>query len=276
MKSRWRFFLPLFLALFFLSLLSSGKRRAPWYEQWVLNFFSPLTKVFSSAVHGTGDIWHHYIWFVGLSEEVEDLRRNNEALRQKLVISNELQKENIRLHSLLSLKQNYFPEGVAAKVVGLDPFAEYKSLRINKGSKDGIAADMPVVAGAGLVGKIGPVFKKEAVVLLIADPASHIDVVVSRSRLRALLTGVGSSKTVEVRPSFLTRLEYLKNTSDIQASDWVVTSGLDGLFPKGILVGEVSKVKKDPHGIFLTAHVAPAVDFGGLEEVLVLKRVESP
>lgn len=204
------------------------------------------------------------------------MRRSNEALRQKLVVFEELRKENLRLHSLLNLKQKFFPEGVAAKVVSFDPHAEYKSLRINKGSKDGIAADMPVVAGAGLVGRIGPVFKKEALVLLIADPASHVDVVVHRSRLRALLTGVGSSKTLEVRPSFLTRLEYLKNSSDIAPSDWVVTSGLDGLFPKGILVGEVAKVKKDPAGIFLTAHVAPAADFSGLEEVLVLKRVESP
>lgn len=276
MKSRWRFFLPLFLALFFISLLSSGKRRASWYEQWILNTFSPLTKIFSGIAGGSGNLWHHYIYFVGLSKEAQDLRRNNEVLRQKLVIFGELQKENLRLHSLLNLKQNYFPEGVAAKVVALDPHAEYKSLRINKGSKDGIAADMPVVAGAGLVGKIGPVFKKEAVVLLMVDPASHIDVVVSRSRLRGLLTGVGSSKTVEVRPSFLTRLEYLKNTSDISPADWVVTSGLDGLFPKGILVGEVAKIRKDPSGIFLTAHVAPAVDFGALEEVLVLKKVASP
>ena len=200
------------------------------------------------------------------------MQKELERLRQQQATFQELQEENSRLHTLLNLKQKFFPEAVVAQVVALDPSAEYFSLRINKGSHHGLEPDMPVVARQGLVGKIGPVFKNEAIVLLITDPASSVDVIDSRSRLRAILVGAGSKSKTNLRPRFLPRLEYLRSKSDIQSSDWMITSGLDGLFPKGLLVGEVSKIDHSRYGIFVNAKVVPFVEFSRLEEVMVLKR----
>lgn len=182
-----------------------------------------------------------------------------------------LKGENERLKNLLDLKQKNSSKAIAARVMAFDPRAEFKSIRIDKGSRQGIASDMPVVAPGGLVGKVGPVFKDEALVLLIVDPASFVDCLVNRSRVRGLLVGDGTIPNTDFKPGFLTRLEYLKKESDIQAGDSLITSGLDRLYPKGILVGEIQTVEKDPLGLFQKAKVVTSVDFSGLEEVLVLK-----
>lgn len=194
-------------------------------------------------------------------------------LQQKQIQYEEMAGELKRLRSLLDLKQREWPGTIAARVIAMDPRAEFRSLRIDKGSNDGVVADMPVIAIDGLVGKVGPVFKGESIILLIADPASHVDVVVQRSRVRGLLIGASFGMRSKLQPGFLmTRLEYVAGESDVQNADIVVTSGFDRLFPKGILVGEVEGIKENKYGIFLKARVIPAVDFSKLEEVLVLKR----
>ncbi|MDO8526906.1 MAG: rod shape-determining protein MreC [Deltaproteobacteria bacterium] len=271
LKSVSRFLVPLFIALFFISLLSVKTRRAPWYEQWTWNVMSPVVSFFSWTHQETGSFWRRYIYFIGIVRENEDLQKEVDILRQRVATEVETEAENKRLADLLDLKTKSWPGSIAARVVGYDPRSEFKSLRINKGTKEGIKPDMPVVAPEGLVGKIGPVFSHDALVLLIVDPASTVDVLLQRSRARALL--VGMEKETELRPGyFLTRLEYLKRTSDIQMGDTVVTSGLDQLFPKGILVGTVEAVQNGRFGIFIDAEVVPIVDFSRMEEVLVLKQ----
>lgn len=261
-KSSWRFLVPLFAGLIFLSLLSVRARRSPLYEQWVLGALSPVTDLFRWTADGIRGTWNHYFYLAGVSRELPVLREEVELLKRQLAENRELIQENDRLKELLDLKQKTFPKSVAARVTAFDPRSEFKSVRIDKGSDHGIRPDMPVTAAAGLVGKVGPVFKKEALVLLIADPASFADVLVSRSRVRGLLAG---------NAGLLTRVEFLKKESDVQEGDAVVTSGLDQLYPKGILVGEIQGIEKDPLGVFQSAKVAPAVDFGRLEEVLVLE-----
>ncbi len=216
------------------------------------------------------DHWKHYLYLVGAGKRNIALENELKILRQKVVTFDELVFENQRLNDVLSLKQNSWPDSIAAKIIGYDPRSEYKSIKINKGSSQGVKTDMPVVAMDGLVGKVGPVFSNEAIVLLVIDPASSVDVIVERSRVRGLL--VGMAKDTELRPGyFLTRLEYLNRTSDLQISDVVITSGLDQLFPKGLLVGTVETISNNRFGIFLDADVVPTVDFSKLEEVLVLK-----
>ncbi|MDP2599654.1 MAG: rod shape-determining protein MreC [Deltaproteobacteria bacterium] len=260
----------MFLVLFFASLLSGRVRRAPWYEQWAWNAVSPVVSVFSWVSHGTGDVWRHYIYLAGTAKKNELLTREVERLRQNTAVLEELRQENKRLQKLLGLARESFPESVAAQVIAFDPAAEFKTIVINKGGDDGIQSDMPVVSTAGLVGKVGPVFNRHALVLLIVDPASSVDVLDLRSRVRGILSGRG--KNTELRPGyFLSRLEYVKQTSDIQEGDTLVTSGLDRLFPKGIAVGTIHKIIKGKYGIFTDAEVVPMVDFSQLEEVLVLQ-----
>lgn len=271
-KSSWRFLLPFALGLFFLSLLSTKTRRAPWYEQWAWNTIAPVVSVFTVVKNKTASVWNHYFYLVGLSKENDLLQKEVAVLKQKQITFRLLSQENDRLKDLLQLKENHWPEAVAGRVIALDPRSEFKSLRINKGSRDGIASDMPVVSIEGLVGKVGPVFKRDAIVLLLVDPSSYVDVMVERSLLRALLRGGGLLHKAELQHGFfLSQMEYLKRESDIRRKDTIVTSGLDGFYPRGILVGEVVTIEKDGSGLFLKAGVLPAVDFTRLKEVLVLK-----
>jgi rod shape-determining protein MreC len=270
LKQSWRFFVPLFLALFFISLLSSKTRRAPWYEQWAWNVVSPVTSILSWSTKGTKKFLNHYLYLIGVEKENERLLKEVGLLRQKTLTLDERASENERFRELLELKRTHWPDSIAAQVIAFDPLSEFKSLRINKGFKDGVETDMPVVALEGLVGKVGPVFANDALILLIVDPSSSVDVLIERSRVRGLLAG--HAKKTHLRPGyFLSRLEYLKQTSDIQAGDWVMTSGLDRLFPKGILVGTVESLVNNRFGIFIEAEVVPTVDFTQLEEVFVLK-----
>lgn len=269
---QWRFVLPFLLILFFLSLLSTKTRRAPWYEQWTWNTVSPVVWLFSSFHHNAKSFWNHYLYLVQVSRENEALKKELLAIKQRQITFVELQKENERFLRLLELKESPLPESLPARISAFDPRSEFKTVRIDKGFADGILSDMPVVMPGGLVGKIGPVFKQDAIVLLMVDPASFVDVFVERSHLRGLLQGSGLLRHAELQHGiFLSHLEFLKRESDIQVGDTIVTSGLDSLYPEGIAVGKVVSIQKDSAGLFFKADVLPAIDFGNLREVLVLK-----
>ena len=120
------------------------------------------------------------------------------------------------------------------------------------------------------MGRIGQVYADESTVFLISDPNSAVDVVIQRTGARAIL--VGAARKVGLRPFFsLSRLEYLRRTSEVIEDDVVVTSGLDRFFPAGIPVGTLKKIKSSQTGVFKEAEVVPFVDFGEVREVLVLK-----
>lgn len=272
-KTAWKWLAPVLLILFFLSLLSGTKRKASWFQQWLWNTVAPISFVLSWAKGGVSNIWHHYIYLVHAAENNEVLLKEVGEFQQKFYSLKEVEQENKRLLNLLELKQSQWSEGIVARVISFDPRFEFKSIRIDKGEKEGVLPDMPVISLEGLVGRVGPVFRGDAVVLLIIDPASHVDVFVQRSRLRALLRGQGFMKHAELGHAFfLTSMEYLKKKSDIQVSDVIFSSGMDGLYPKGVPVGVVESVEPSSAGIFLKASVQPLVDFSKLEEVIILQR----
>lgn len=249
--------------------------RAPWYEQWLWNAVSPATYLFSWGKGGIADTWSHYFALVSAAKENDRLRGELGELGQIRADREGLQQENQRLKELLGLHQTQWPDSIPAVVVAFDPKAELKSIRIDKGYADGVVSDMAVVAQEGLVGRVGPVYKRDALVLLITDPANFVDVMVQRSQVRSLLAGLGSVRHLQLGHFyFLTRMEYLKKDSEIAVDDRVVTSGMDQLYPAGILVGTVTGLKLNPHGVFLRADVLPVVDFSKLREVLVLKKRE--
>ncbi len=268
---RFKRLVPLLIALFFLSLFSNLQRRSSWFEQWAYTLVYPFQVTADWISGGIGNLWHHYFFLVGAAVENERLQKTIQELHTKLVAMDEVQGENTRLHEILQLQEVLAPKGVAARVIAFDPRAELKSITIDKGSADGVAPNLPVMATAGLVGRVGPVSSRTSQVLLLLDPNSVVDVILSRSRVRALL--VGASQKTELRPGFLlTELEYLRRMSDIQPGDEVVTSGLDTLYPKDLVVGIVGEIFPEKYGIFQKATVIPHVDFSQLEEVLVLKR----
>jgi len=268
-KSKLRLLLPVVLVLLFLSLMPRAQKRMMWYEQILSNAVAPFQWVFSSMGDGIDGIWDGYFNLVGTARENKELKSENARLKGKLTTIDEVKSENERLRNLMNYQDVFDMESVVSRVVANDPRAEFKSVMIDKGVKDGIKLYMPVVGPKGLVGRIGRVTNGSAQVLLLNDPNSAVDAMVQRSRARGLLVGA-SARTKLKTGNFLTRLEYLRRVSDIHDADVIVTSGLDGVFPPGLPVGTVHDIRKSQDGIFKEAEVVPFENFQELQEVMVL------
>lgn len=263
------FLIPLLLILAFLSITTTGTKRAPWYEQILWNLVTPSQGAFSHVKDGVKGMWHHYFALVDAQKQSDRLKKRVAALEGAMIKTVEIEEENSRLRKLLSYKKTFPYETLVARVISNDPRSEFKSVTIDRGSDDGIVPLMPVVGPRGLVGRVGKVANDTSRVLLITDPNSAVDVLVQRSRARGLL--VGMAKRTALRPGYyLSRLEYLRRVSDIRDDDVVVTSGFDRVFPPGIPIGTVADLIKSKYGVFLEANVVPFENMAELQGVMVL------
>lgn len=208
--------------------------------------------------------------------EITQLRRVVAIQRAELAVTKEALLERDRLIALLKISERYSqipnPQSppLAARVIAHDPRAMFKTLVINRGTDAGVRKGMIAVAGAGLVGRVEQVAAHEATIVLLIDPNHAVDVWVQRSRIRGLLTGSGRSMLMH-RLTGVTRLEYLAETADILADDVVVTTGLDGRYPKGIPVGTVRTIWRGAPGMYTEAEVVPFVDWEAVEEVALIQ-----
>jgi rod shape-determining protein MreC len=150
---------------------------------------------------------------------------------------------------------------VTASIIANSASTWFQSCLLDKGSDDRVRKGMAVVTPLGVVGQVVSVTPRSAKVLLITDPNSGVDVLVQRTRARGIVSG-----SLENGPV----LKYVKRSEDIQVGDRLVTSGLDGIFPKGVMVGTVVKVRKQNLGLFQYIEVMPAVHSGRVEEVMVV------
>lgn len=206
--------------------------------------------------------------FVG---EIRSLRRENARLKQELAelrardnVTREIWQENVRLRKLLELPAT-MPEleTIGARVVARDPGNWYKTLVIDRGTRAGIKVDTVVLAAGGVVGRVVQVTANTAEVLLISDQRSAVGAMGQFSRDVGVLKG-GDGTSGDCR------LVYLPRNATIRPGEIVVTSGLGGLFPKGLILGTVTEVTAEEYGLGKYARVKPAVDLDHLEEVRVV------
>jgi rod shape-determining protein MreC len=269
-KSRFlTFLLPLLLALIFFSFTSMKMRRAPWYKEAVWNILAPPQRLVTGMTDGVSGMWQRYIALIGVEGERAELAKRVNVLEGELAKTDEVEKENERLRSLLAYHDSFPHRTIVATVIANDPRAEFKSITINRGAKDGIKPLMPVVGPKGLVGKVGTVGRGHARILLLTDPNSAIDAMVQRSRARGMVVGAAWRAELE-SGYYIARLEYLRRVSDIRDGDVVVTSGFDQVFPPGIPIGKVSDVATSRYGVFTKADVVPFEDMSELQQVLVI------
>jgi rod shape-determining protein MreC len=174
----------------------------------------------------------------------------------------ELEMENARLRQLLDFRETMTGDLLTARVIGRDASRLSRTLVIGRGESDGVVKGAAVLAPAGVVGQVFLTSSHAARVLLISDHNSGVDAFVQRTRARGIVQG-----TVDAGCG----LKYVKRTEDVQVGDVVVTSGLDGIFPKGLPIGQVVAVDKRGQGLFQYAEIAPRIDPDQLEEVLVAR-----
>jgi rod shape-determining protein MreC len=252
------FFLLLAL-LFFSFQLREDPEPSP-AARAVMKVSRPLQEkvrgVFSWVRQGAERFW----FLLGVEEENRRLRGEIGALKDE---NNRLQEALLavkRLEKLAPLQERR-ATAVTANVFARDPSSWFKTVLVDKGEVDGVSRDMAVTVAEGLVGRVIEVFPNTAKVLLITDPNSGVDVIVQRTRAQGIMEG---------RVEEFCILKYVRKSDDVQVGDRIITSGLGGIFPKGLLAGTVAKVERRRPGIFQTVEVAPTADLSRLEEVLIL------
>lgn len=231
---------------------------------------TPIEKTVGWAVTGVLHAWSGYVALRGAHERAAELSvrvRDLELERQQLLAE---RAEAERLRRLLAFAEAS-PDRryVGARVVGvrLGPVG-LQLLTIDRGSDDGIARMMPVVVADGVVGRVHAVAGGTADVLVLTDRNSSVAARVERTRARANVRGLGKPDAA--------RLDFALRTEDMIEGDALVTSGTDGVFPRGVPVGKVTQLDRTAHGLFQEARVIPAVDVTRVEEVLVMTSWERP
>jgi rod shape-determining protein MreC len=240
---------------------SSTLERAEPVRAAGVALFRPVYSAADFLRGGFSGVWNRYAALVGVSRENERLRMEVTELRERLHATRDAVLENRRLKELLSYSQTVEQRTLGARVVGHDVSPWFRAIFLGTGSEAGIEPGMSVVTPNGAVGRIHQIHPGLSEVLLVTDGRFAADVMVERSRVRAIAEGVGGN---------FCRLKYVSPTQDVAVGDRIVFSGFDGSMPKGVLLGTVVSVDRPKESLFQKVKVQCAVNFQDVEEVLVI------
>lgn len=250
-------------------LAASGKYNFPIVKSVLFTILKPIETGFTeigNAVSKTGRLIGSVMY---VSEENEALKKEIAALKKVNVDTQEVWAENQRLREMLNYVQSQTRFVLLpARVVGYNPSSIESSIIIDRGSNDGIKRDMTVITPQGLVGTVNEVYKNAARVQIILHPRAAVGGMVQRtsSRIAGVVSGNASTP-------FTPNLLNLARDADIKEGDTIITSGFGGMYPKGVVIGEVISVNNAEGGLLKYAVIQPAVDFKHLEEVMVITNV---
>jgi rod shape-determining protein MreC len=257
----WPWVLLVGCILIMLSVRPDGGTQWNPIEQLIVETTSPFQKLITQTIKITKGVWLKYFYLVNLTEENKHLRIELDTLRIENARHQELLCALTRFEKLLNFTRGLDRPVVAAQVIGWDPAGWFKSVIIDKGRDAGLQLNRPVVNASGVVGRIVSVSSDYAKVLLIIDQNSAVDCIVQRSRDRGMVKGESTE---------ICRVDYIDRVSNVTVGDIVVSSGLGGVFPKGLPVGKVVSLRNIQGRLFKQIEIKPSVDFSKLEEVLVI------
>ena len=252
--------ISLFPFVFFSSDLQ-GRRGLSAAERVVVAIGAPFKMVFRSATIDLKKTLDHYVFLRNAQERATNLQEQNAKLSVEIQVLRELETENNRLRQLLDFQKQAELSFLMADVQSADPSFLYRSVRLNKGENEGVSSGFAVVTSQGAVGMVMRTSPMDSDVLLITDANSNIDVIVSRNRRRGVLVGGAGGRML---------FKHLDRGSRLMIGDEIVTSGLTGAFPRGVVVGSVASIKSAADGVTLAIEVEPAVNFGDIAEAMIL------
>lgn len=247
-----------------LLLVSVSIRAQPYRDpvgRLLLDALAPFQVVFSWIGRGTGRLWSDYVDVVGARHEADQLRARVAALEGQLARLSEIERENQRLGALLGFREQVPAAAYGARIIARDPGPSSTTLTIDRGARDGVTRGMAVVAPEGVVGRVAEVSHTASRVALVTDHNSGIDAIVDRSRARGVVQGSSDGGC---------SMNYLNRDADVKVGDRVLTSGLDGVFPKGMVIGEVVEIGHRHRGLLQSARLSPSAALDRLEEVLLI------
>lgn len=261
----YRFYITLFFFLLIPILSIDTATRAPrdyrLYDRVIVGISAPIQSVISWGLDQLTYGFQNYGYLMHTRQENLALLGENRKLLNQIASLRETQQENVRLRKLLSFQEKYNLQSIVARVIAKDVSTEFRAIRLNRGEDAGIRRNMAVLTNEGVVGRILRTTSSTADVVTVLDLQSAIDGVNERSRARGVIEGLTDEAC---------QMRFTIRTDDIQPGDMLISSGLGGIFPKGIPIGTVSKVNRKPFGITQDVEVKPIVDFSKLEEVLVV------
>ena len=234
-------------------------RGVPLLEAVTFGTFAEVQRGASSMIGGVRTSWDDYLALQSVRSDNEQLRREVAQLQVALQQQRALAQQSRTLVDLLKLREGTKLDTVAAGVIAGSASPDFRTLTIDKGSADGLRPDMAVIAPAGVVGRIITPSARAAKVQLLIDRNAAAGAIVERSRAQGVVEGTGGSL----------QLNYVSGTADVKSGDVVSTSGIDGIYPKGFVIGQIESVERVA-GAFGAIVIRPAVDFSSIEAVLVV------
>jgi rod shape-determining protein MreC len=238
----------------------NSKSGVPVLESVTFGVFSELQRGIMSGTAGVRHVWSNYAGLQNAREENEILKRQlaeaQMAMQQQRAVADRAR----GLQELLDLRDRTNLQTTAAEIIGAAADPDFRTVTIDKGKSSGLTTDMAVMAPEGVVGRVVVPSARSAKVQLLIDRNAAAGVIIERSRAQGVAMGLGDGRLI---------LEYTSDAFDVAIGDDVVTSGIDGIYPKGLPVGKVEELEKNGAS-FKRIIVRPAVNFARIEEVLVV------
>ena len=258
------------LFFFFSLFLTAYSARNPELGGIGYRMIDELVRPFQTLHHGVfssiSNIWSDYINLRGVREQNALLLERAQALESRNSALLEYEFENRSLRDLLAMKKSQKLEGQVATVIGYDPSIWQRAIVVDKGLAQGIAVGMAVVSGSGLVGQVTSVGRRSARVLLVTDPLSGVDALIQGNRARGIIEGNGNGSC---------SWKFVLREEDIKIGDRVTSSGLDGVYPRGLLVGIITEISSRPDSMFHDVVVRPSIDMEKIESVYIVSSQRS-
>jgi len=231
------------------------------FENILIDSFVPMQRMMTNLKRGVGNMFLDYVSNIDASRENRVIRKEMDEIKEQIFTMEELQKENRRLKGLLRFGEELRVEKVLAQIVAWDANSDFKVIRVNKGSVDGVKLQATVVTSEGLVGYVQRLTDNYADILTILDSNNRVDGIIQRTRSHGIVEGLSKDRC---------SMKYVNRAEPIILNDVVLTSGLGNIYPKGIKIGLVSKISRESYGITQDVEVNTSVDFSKLEEVIIL------
>jgi rod shape-determining protein MreC len=258
-RTGWLFMAVVVGHILLISTQVSTRRGVPVLESLTFGVFAEVQRAATSGFGSVRDVWSNYFALQEIRRENQDLRSEVAQLRVGLQQERALAEQSRMLQKLLDMRTETPLETTAASVIAGGASPDFRTMTIDKGTSGGLKPDMAVISPAGVVGRIILPTGRAAKVQLLIDRDAAAGAVAERSRAQGVVVGTGTSL----------RLDHVPGTADIKVGDRVVTSGIEGIYPKGFEIGQIESIERRA-GEFSAIIIRPAVEFSSLEAVLVV------
>jgi rod shape-determining protein MreC len=223
--------------------------------------FSEVQRATMSLIDGVRGMWSGYVALQQVQQDNNNLRQELATLQVTLQQERAEAQRTDNLRQLLELRERAQLDTAAAEVIAGAASVDFKTVTIDKGTSDQLATDMAVISPAGVVGRVILPSRRASKVQLLIDRNAAAGALIERTRVQGVVVGVGDG---------MLRMQYVPGTADVKTGDLVVTSGIDGIYPKGFVIGTIDHADRGS-GAYHEIVIRPAVDFARLEEVLIVR-----